>query len=320
MRITQGIKRARNKLRDTLLSSAFDTLALSNRFRRIAFRKLFAQHLDPSVLAEVSNGGTRLCVDPKAGVIAFHLLSGRDWQREELDRAIAALRAAGALAPRKIFVDVGANIGTHTIYAMQTGLFSGGVSIEAEPANVNLIRRNVLANGLRDHVKVLHAAASCSKGIARLVLNRENFGAHSIQPGFVRSAGAAIDVPCDTVQGLLAEAGVSVAEVGLVWLDVEGHELEVLKGMGPLLEREVPVVLEFSLVLHGASGVKELKALLAPHYHSAVILRDKRRRGAGPSGVVSLQQLDLIGKQNDILVFNSVHRHHEERASGHGIL
>jgi FkbM family methyltransferase len=305
MRLAQAIRRARNKLRDKLLSTIFDTLALNRRFRRIAFRRLFTRHLDPSVVAEVTKGGTRLCVDPKDRVIAYHLLSGRDWQREELDQALAVLRAAGALAPRKIFVDVGANIGMHTIYALQTGMFSGGVAIEAESGNVNLIRRNVLANGLADQVKALHAAASRAKGTARLMLNRDNFGAHSIQPGFVRAAAATIDVPCDTVQGLLADAGVSVAEVGLVWLDVEGHELEVLAGMGPLLERQVPVVLEFSSALHGTSGVRQLKALLAPHYRSALILGDKRRRSAGPSGVVPLEELDLRSKQNDVLVFNS---------------
>jgi FkbM family methyltransferase len=306
MRIPQSIRRVRNKIRDTLLSTAFDTLALSKRFRRIALRKLFTQHMHPSVLAEVSKGGIHFCVDPKDRVIAFHLLSGRDWQREELDEAIAALRTAGALADRKIFVDVGANIGTHTVYAMQTGLFSAGVAIEAEPDNVKLIRRNVSANGLADHVKTLHAAASRTKGVVRLVRNRVNFGAHSIQPRFVRSAGAAIEVPCDTVEGLLAEAGVSAAEVGLVWLDVEGHELEVLKGMGPLLELAVPIVLEFSLSLHGASGLRELKALLAPHYRSTLILRNKRHKSTVSRCVVQLEDLDLIDPQNDILVFNSV--------------
>src|SRR5919108_2563991 len=178
MQIAQSIKRARRKLRDTLLSQAFDTLSLSKRFRRIAFHKLFTEHLDPSVLAEVSKDGMRLCVDPKDRIIAFHLLRGEAWQREEFNQAIAALQAAGALADRKIFVDVGANIGTQTIYAMQTGLFSGGVAIEAEPGNISLLQRNVSANGLGDRVRTLHAAASSTKGVAWLVLNRENFGAH----------------------------------------------------------------------------------------------------------------------------------------------
>jgi FkbM family methyltransferase len=316
MRIHRGIERARRKLRDTFFSTAFDALAQSERFRRIAFRRLFTRHLDPSVLAEVSRGGLRFCVDPKDRIIAFHLLSGRDWQREELDRAIAALRTTGAIADGKIFVDVGANIGTQTVYAMQTGLFSGAVAIEAEPSNVNLLRRNVSANGLSDQVKTLHAAASRNKGVARLLLNRKNFGAHSIHPGFVRAPRAAIEVPCDTLEGLLAEARVSLAEVGLVWLDVEGHELEVLRGMGSLLDLGVPIALELSLKLHGGSDLSELKALLAPHYRSALILRNKPESSKSADRVVHLEELALSDQQNDILVFNSVDQRRRTPAGG----
>lgn len=305
MGIRRGIKRARNTLGQKFFSTAFDALARSERFRRIAFHRLFTRHY-PSVLAEVSTGGLRFCVDPKDRSIAFHLLSGRDWQRAELDRAIAVLRTTGALAGGKIFVDVGANIGTQTVYAMQTGLFSSVVAIEAEPGNVILLRRNVAANGLSDRVKTLHAAASRDKGVAKLLLNPKNFGAHSIHPGFVRGPRAAIEVPCDTLEGLLAQARVSLAEVGLVWLDVEGHEVEVLRGMGSLLELGVPIALEFSLSLHGGSGLSELKALLAPHYRSALILRNKPENSESADREVHLEKLTLDDRQNDILVFNSV--------------
>jgi len=39
---------------------------------------------------------------------------------------------------------------------------------------------------------------------------------------------------------------VRVNELGLVWLDVQGHEGEVLAGARTLLESRVPVVMEYS--------------------------------------------------------------------------
>jgi FkbM family methyltransferase len=44
-----------------------------------------------------------------------------------------------------------------------------------------------------------------------------------------------------TLDTLAEEGTVDVDEVGLLWLDVEGHELDVLTGATTLLERSVPM-------------------------------------------------------------------------------
>jgi hypothetical protein len=49
-----------------------------------------------------------------------------------------------------------------------------------------------------------------------------------------------------TLDALLEAEGLSAAEVGMVWIDVQGHELAVLRGARSLLAEHIPVVVEQS--------------------------------------------------------------------------
>ena len=72
----------------------------------------------------------------------------------------------------------------------------------------------------------------------------------------------------------LDEAGLDVSSAGLLWLDVEGHEQEVLEGAATLLERGVPAVLE---LIPRRLELEPLEALLARHYTDVVDLREGDR-------------------------------------------
>src|SRR5437899_6712805 len=78
-------------------------------------------------------GDVRFFVDPSDRVVGTWLMWHGGWQRREIDTAVAVLSAAGRLPPQAVFVDVGAHIGTHTIYAMRTGRFARAIAFEPEP-------------------------------------------------------------------------------------------------------------------------------------------------------------------------------------------
>ncbi len=69
-------------------------------------------------------------------------------------------------------------------------------------------------------------------------------------------------VSCVTIDQLLAEGIVDGDRLGLVWIDVEGHELAVLAGARSLTD--VPIVIEYQPRLH--KNLDRLHALIQGRY------------------------------------------------------
>ena len=212
------------------------------RLRRQALQYLFTRYVAPGTLCCVPFEDHSVYVDPRDDRIAYTLLTGRSWQRAELDAAIALAQAHDRLPAGGVFVDVGANIGIMTIYAMLSGQFDCAVAIEPDPRNLDVLRRNLAVNGLSEKVSVIEAAASSSRGEMILHRDAKNLGAHSLEPGYVMTPGEARSVRVDTLDNLVANAGLASAAVTFVKIDVEGHEQEVVRGMAKLL-RTGPVVM-----------------------------------------------------------------------------
>jgi FkbM family methyltransferase len=295
-------------------------LFASVKNRRTALRRLFDQHMDANALAFVTFDDHALFVDPRDHMIAFRLLSGQSWQREEFETAVATTQAVGALRPGKWFIDVGANIGTQTIYAMRTGQFCGAIAIEPEPHNLELLRRNLAFNGLADQVHVIAAAASSQNAQATLVRDRQNFGAHSLEPNWSATPGTAVTVVTHTIDHILASLNIAPEDVGLVWIDVEGHEIETLRGMQISRAAHVPIVSEISLGSQSPENVEILRAMLTPDYTRVQHLKSPSGRArkvqpnnsqfnqgqlnkAGASN--SIAEFEFAARQTDVLIFNA---------------
>ena len=54
-----------------------------------------------------------------------------------------------------------------------------------------------------------------------------------------------IPVPTVTLDGLIEKGVIEPDRVGLLWIDAQAHEGHVLRGAGTLIERGVPIVLEW---------------------------------------------------------------------------
>src|SRR6516162_2018651 len=203
------------------------------------------------VLCEL--GDVRFFVDPSDRVVGAWLMWHGGWQRREIDTAVDVLSAAQRLPANAVFVDVGAHIGTHTIYALRTGRFARAIAFEPAPRNADLFVRNLAANGLSQVAVVVPKAAGAAPGAAVLHLHPRNTGAHAIgEPPWVDGELERLGVPLDTV--------------GLAWVDVEGYEPQVLDGLAKLMARAVPITFEFTPSRYGAESKQRLVARLAQHY------------------------------------------------------
>jgi FkbM family methyltransferase len=138
--------------------------------------------------------------------------------------------------PGDVFYDIGANIGVFTVFAASR--IGDGQVYAFEPHLVNAARLlvNVGLNGLEDVVRVLSCPLSDRSGVATFDYGTLEVGTSSSRLSD-QPAGGVGGTPelkvTATVDELLADG--ALRPPGLVKIDVDGHELSVLRGMAELL-------------------------------------------------------------------------------------
>ena len=242
-------------------------------------------------------GDARFFVDPADRVVGAWLMWHGGWQRREIDQAVTVLAASGRLAPDAVFVDVGANIGTHTVYALCTGRFARAVAFEPEPKNARLLAMNIETNGLASAVTVVAKAAGETAGTATLHLHPRNKGAHAIGVPPSDDGLDRLEVPVIRVEDALGGLGLSAERLGLIWIDAEGYEPQIIRGLGALLARKVPLAFEFAPRRYSAQAKQDLVKLLAKHYTTMHSLN------AAPDHRAPIAALADIADMDDVLVF-----------------
>ena len=80
--------------------------------------------------------------------------------------------------------------------------------------------------------------------------------------------GDTIAVDVLPLPAILAKAGYGAKDAGLVWIDVNGTEASVLRGMKEILEARVPVVIEHLPSLISVETAHEIHKVLAKYYTS----------------------------------------------------
>jgi FkbM family methyltransferase len=242
-------------------------------------------------------GDVRFFVDPSDRVVGAWLMWHGEYQRREIDQAVAVLAASGRLAADAVFVDVGANIGTHTVYALKTGRFTRAVAFEPEPRNASLLAMNIEANGFANAVTVIPKAAGEVAGTAVLHLHPRNKGAHALGAPPSDDGRERLDVAVVRVEDSLAELGLPAERLGLIWIDVEGHEPQVLRGLAALVAHRVPIAFEYAPRRYGDDARRDLVRLLAAHYSTLHSLNGPPDQRLPIGALATMEDMD------DILVF-----------------
>ena len=81
-----------------------------------------------------------------------------------------------------------------------------------------------------------------------------------------------VKVPARTFDDEVAAGRIPLDELGLVWLDVQGHEGEVLAGAEGLLASRVPIVMEYSAGMMDDAAVARLNEVIATRFDVMVDL------------------------------------------------
>lgn len=159
------------------------------------------------------------------------LSHGLDYEihiREELKIALEHSRG---------FMDVGCNVGLHTVAAkIWKGKDFPTISVDVNPDNCELLCRTILENGFTnsivlpvaasDHVGVVHGNRSWNTGLAERIVSPEWDALYPCIPLSLME-----DSPIDTIK-----------------IDVEGFELAALRGLPKTISRNLPTIFfEFNL-------------------------------------------------------------------------
>jgi FkbM family methyltransferase len=138
-------------------------------------------------------------------------------------------------------IEVGANMGVHTV-PMAAELTRQGrsmLAIEPQPIIFQQLCANLALNGLMN-VTALSYACGRESGVVSFVVpdyrSVGNFGCTSMASASETGSRHAT-VPCIRLDDLVPDAA-----VGLIKIDVEGFELQVLEGSTKILARSQPVL------------------------------------------------------------------------------
>jgi FkbM family methyltransferase len=183
----------------------------------------------------------------------------------------------GGLPSGSTVVDIGANIGTVAIPLVTRHGAARVVAFEPEPLNFKLLRCNVLLNDADDRITCIQVAVSDKTRTVEFELSEDNYGDHRVRArdaavtdSMREFARATISVPARTLRDALAQTSVRAEEIGLVWVDTQGHEGQVLTGAGDL-PGKAPWVMEYwPYGLRRAQGL-DLFHQIVTEYFSQVI-------------------------------------------------
>jgi FkbM family methyltransferase len=230
-----------------------------------------AARITPYVAVERDGSLYFLPTRQKSGVDRF---TKRVWKEtRHLQRALEVLEHVGVEVPRATFVDVGAHIGTTAIAAVSRFGFESAVALEPEHANYRLMRVNLAANDLEARVRTFNVAVSSRVGTADLKLRLDFGSKHRLVAEGEEQPPSTVGVPLTTLDTLVDDGSLDPAATSLLWLDVEGHELDVLQGARQLVERSVPLVMEFVPRRLQDGRLAALGEVLAEHYTHVLDLR-----------------------------------------------
>ncbi|CDM61495.1 MULTISPECIES: FkbM family methyltransferase [Rhizobium] len=256
-------------------------------------RRLLIENLGPRVVAMTVDAGDHLMTFSPSDYIGRKVFRKGHFEREHVDRLITVLRERGLMHKHGCLLEIGGNIGTQTVYFALSGAYARIVSVEPDPRNFPLLQTNIRQNKLEGMVTLVHCAAGATAGEIDFYMNANNHGKSS---AFRKSAtDRKTSVPVKPVMQILDELCIDPADIGLVWMDIEGYEPIACRSMTPLLSRRVPLYMEFTPLFYGPEQTREFIKTLSAFYENCLVFFEEDEQ--------EMKVIDLPGsiEQYDVL-------------------
>jgi FkbM family methyltransferase len=203
-----------------------------------------------------------LTVNTRDRVLGKELFSKRNYEWNTILTVIETLKSH-SLLKGSCMLDVGANIGMISIACVGNGFFEKAIAIEPEPYNFQLLQRNVKQNNLASKIECHHLALSSQNGVLDLEIAKDNFGDHRLRPvqnsapGFYHEEKRKTrPVNVMKLDDLLSNSD-QRESIGLIWVDIQGHEGHLFAGAKDTIKKKIPLVCEFWPYAMNRAGISK---------------------------------------------------------------
>jgi FkbM family methyltransferase len=184
------------------------------------------------------------------------------------------------LRPGDVVLDVGANIGWHTVVlGIAVGPEGRVYACEPEAANASLIEQNISLSKLTN-VSLFRCALSNTSGTIKFIKSASNMGDHRIDTG---DGADTVEVPVDTLDNVAKSRVLRLDRTRIVKVDTQGAEFMMFDGARKTLAelpRDAYIFVEFSpnlLRKHGRDSPEKFIELLASMRRDLYMINSRYR-------------------------------------------
>lgn len=276
-------------------------------------RELFyrlAARFTPAIVVE--SHGLRYLMNTDDHGAGMTLFMGIDSEHRTLERVLDALQAAGVAGPEgRTLIDVGANVGTASVTALGAFGFERAICFEPLPRNRELLSLNLAYNGFEERSTIIEVALSDRAGTAVFEIAPKNPSDARVRVPEKTDSGvlgeeewSTVEVPTATLDSFVESGDVDPDSVGLLWIDAQGHEGQILAGAQALLAKRVPLVIEFwPYGLRRSGGLDEVVKVVSSGYSQLLDLGKDPPEAPRPVADIAMLADEYWGvAQTDLLL------------------
>jgi FkbM family methyltransferase len=232
-------------------------------------------------------GRLRMRISARDQVISQSIFSTGEWEPLELGFIRQYVK------PGMVVVDIGANIGAHTL-TLADCVGPAGIVHAFEPTRVfETLRHNIKQNRFETRVRLNHCALGAKEGFARFMACKpgaELFTSRGVPLDADVATGEFIEFPVITLDEYAERQGIT--HIDFLKVDVEGSEDSVLEGCSRLLAGRVIDCIMFELndiclANSGGSGAALIERVRCAGYHMRM-LDEERQFQELPESVTGL--------------------------------
>lgn len=150
---------------------------------------------------------------------------------------------------KNIIIDIGANIGSASIPLCAKNNYEL-IAIEPSKENASILLRNILINKIKSRIFICALTEKNQNNFEKLNINKGNTASNSLIKGWNPSKYPSKNdyelVETKTLDEIINYSGVSIDDILIIKIDVEGMEELVLKGATNFLElNSAPILIEY---------------------------------------------------------------------------